>query len=475
MVMEGIGLAAKDGMFGKSDPYFVLKRLRKGTEDVAFEYKSEHIAQNLNPVWQPAYMCFSEMCNGDLDEQIRLEVWDYDAASSPDMIGWMDVSLNQLLTKEPLKLNDRPGGRTADPGSIKAKDIQVHRTPNFLDYIMEGCDLTISVAVDFTASNKDIDDPVSLHHLSDAHQNQYQLAMASIGAVILDYDHDKKVGAMGFGAIVPGAEEASHCFPLKFDLGPGEYNVDGLQGLMDAYSDSISKAKLYGPTNFQNVIDQQALMAKECQKSAYHILMILTDGDITDKQETIAAIVRASKVPMSMILTLSLIHALTHAHTRTHKHTRARTHTPTHTCTHTHAGAHAYHSTLSLSHILTHTHTHTHTHARRCPCVSFHSLSLAHTHSYSHTHTHTHAHKRRHRQTHSHTHAHAGAHEHYSYSMSHTHTQVSVIGVGEEDFEEMDILSFCLSLSNSLSHTHSYNTHTPHGRTYTHTHTCRCR
>ena len=441
MVMEGIGLAAKDGMFGKSDPYFVFKRLRKGTEDVAFEYKSEHIAQNLNPVWQPAYMCFSEMCNGDLDEQIRLEVWDYDAASSPDMIGWMDVSLNQLLTKEPLKLNDRPGGRTADPGSIKAKDIQVHRTPNFLDYIMEGCDLTISVAVDFTASNKDIDDPVSLHHLSDAHQNQYQLAMASIGAVILDYDHDKKVGAMGFGAIVPGAEEASHCFPLKLDLGPGEYNVDGLQGLMDAYRDSISKAKLYGPTNFQNVIDQQALMAKECQKSAYHILMILTDGDITDKQETIAAIVRASKVPMSMILTLSLIHALTHAHTRTHKHTRARTHTPTHTCTHTHAGAHAYHSTLSLSHILTHTHTHTHTHIN------------ADTDKHTHTRTHTQV----------------------LMSIIHTlcltRTRKYQLLESAKRTSKRWIFSLSVSLSPILSHTRTPTIHTHRTDAHTHTHT----
>jgi len=156
--------------------------------------------------------------------------------------------------------------------------------------------------VDFTASNKNIEDPVSLHHVSEEQQNQYQQAMTSVGSVILDYDHDKQVGAMGFGAIVPGAEEASHCFPLKFDSGPGEYNVDGIEGLMQSYSDAISKVKLYGPTNFQNVIDQQALMAKECQKSAYHILMILTDGDITDKQETIAAIVRASHVPMSIII-----------------------------------------------------------------------------------------------------------------------------------------------------------------------------
>ena len=36
--------------------------------------------------------------------------------------------------------------------------------------------------------------------------------------------------------------------------------------------------------------------ARECKKQAYHVLLILTDGDITDKQETIKAIVQASHV-----------------------------------------------------------------------------------------------------------------------------------------------------------------------------------
>jgi hypothetical protein len=49
------------GMFGKSDPYYVLKRFRRGTEEVAFEFKSEYISQNLNPVWKPAYWDFSEV------------------------------------------------------------------------------------------------------------------------------------------------------------------------------------------------------------------------------------------------------------------------------------------------------------------------------------------------------------------------------------------------------------------------------
>ena len=32
------------GMFGKSDPYYVVKRFRRGTEEVAFEFKSEYIS-----------------------------------------------------------------------------------------------------------------------------------------------------------------------------------------------------------------------------------------------------------------------------------------------------------------------------------------------------------------------------------------------------------------------------------------------
>ena len=60
--------------------------------------------------------------------------------------------------------------------------------------------------------------------------------------------------------------------------------------------------KLYGPTNFEPVIRHIADIAKECRKRAYHVLLILTDGDITDKQQTITALVEASELPLSVII-----------------------------------------------------------------------------------------------------------------------------------------------------------------------------
>jgi hypothetical protein len=92
--------------------------------------------------------------------------------------------------------------------------------------------------------------------------------------IIIDYDKDKKVGALGFGAILPGGAEASHCFALTG--APTQTEVEGVEGLLKAYADSRQVVKLYGPTNFEPVIRHVAMMAKECRKRAYHVLLILT-------------------------------------------------------------------------------------------------------------------------------------------------------------------------------------------------------
>ena len=52
------------------------------------------------------------LCNGDLDEPVRIECWDLDSRllkEEDDMIGWVDTSVRNMLTKEPLVLNDKPG------------------------------------------------------------------------------------------------------------------------------------------------------------------------------------------------------------------------------------------------------------------------------------------------------------------------------------------------------------------------------
>ena len=61
--------------------------------------------------------------------------------------------------------------------------------PSFLDYIKSGVQLNVSLAVDFTASNRPINDPSSLHYIGQ--RNSYQKALQSVCEILLDYDYNK--------------------------------------------------------------------------------------------------------------------------------------------------------------------------------------------------------------------------------------------------------------------------------------------
>ncbi|CAM9711694.1 unnamed protein product, partial [Lampetra fluviatilis] len=91
--------------------------------------------------------------------------------------------------------------------------------------------------------------------------------------------------------------EGKECAPL----GP-----PGIQGVVEAYQNCLPKLQLYGPTNIAPIIAKVAKVAAEeeitGQASQFFILLILTDGVVTDMGDTREAIVRASRLPMSIII-----------------------------------------------------------------------------------------------------------------------------------------------------------------------------
>ena len=57
------------------------------------------------------------------------------------------------------------------------------KTVNFLEYIFGGCEINLSVAIDFTASNGKPTERDSLHNL-DQNKNEYLQALRSIGNIL---------------------------------------------------------------------------------------------------------------------------------------------------------------------------------------------------------------------------------------------------------------------------------------------------
>ncbi|NWX34682.1 CPNE3 protein, partial [Notiomystis cincta] len=82
--------------------------------------------------------------------------------------------------------------------------------------------------------------------------------------------------------------------------------VAGIQGTVNAYRQILPQIQcLYGPTNFSPIMSHVAKFAAHSLQqgtAAYFILLIITDGEITDLDQTRQAIVNASKLPMSIII-----------------------------------------------------------------------------------------------------------------------------------------------------------------------------
>uniref|UniRef100_A0A3B3CAT6 Copine-8 n=1 Tax=Oryzias melastigma TaxID=30732 RepID=A0A3B3CAT6_ORYME len=298
----------KKDFFGKSDPFLVFYR---SNEDGTFTicHKTEVVKNTLNPVWQAFKIPVRALCNGDYDRTIKVEVYDWDRDGSHDFIGEFSTSYRELSRGQSQfnvyeVVNPKKKGKKKkylNSGTVTLLSFLVDIEVTFLDYIKGGTQINFTVAIDFTASNGNPAQPTSLHYMSPYQLNAYAMALKAVGEIIQDYDSDKMFPALGFGAKLPPDGRVSHEFALNGN--PQNPYCDGIDGVMEAYYQTLKSVQLYGPTNFAPVINHVARYAASVKDgSQYFVLLIITDGVITDMALTKEAIVNASSLPMSIII-----------------------------------------------------------------------------------------------------------------------------------------------------------------------------
>ncbi|KAL7370760.1 hypothetical protein ABVT39_010378 [Epinephelus coioides] len=298
----------KKDFFGKSDPFLVFHR---SNEDGTFTicHKTEVVKNTLNPVWQAFKIPVRALCNGDYDRTIKVEVYDWDRDGSHDFIGEFSTSYRELSRGQSQfnvyeVINPKKKGRKKkylNSGTVTLLSFLVDIEVTFLDYIKGGTQINFTVAIDFTASNGNPAQPTSLHYMSPYQLNTYAMALKAVGEIIQDYDSDKMFPALGFGAKLPPDGRVSHEFALNGN--PQNPYCAGIEGVMEAYYQSLKSVQLYGPTNFSPVVNHVARYAASVKDgSQYFVLLIITDGVISDMAQTKESIVNAACLPMSIII-----------------------------------------------------------------------------------------------------------------------------------------------------------------------------
>ncbi len=197
------------------------------------------------------------------------------------------------------------------------------KVPKFVDYLAGGLEINLSVAIDFTGSNGDPCLEGTLHYRcpNGEQLNDYEKALTAVGSIVARYDSDQRFPVLGFGA--KNKNEIQHCF----QVGTSSESI-GIHGVLESYRSVFSTGLVMsGPMVFEEVIRHSALNAQRkwkenraIGKQSYEILLILTDGAVTDVDQTRAAIKLACSSPLSIIIVgvgnddFSSMRFLDHAH-----------------------------------------------------------------------------------------------------------------------------------------------------------------
>ncbi|KAL6324344.1 hypothetical protein AAG906_012948 [Vitis piasezkii] len=262
--------------------------------------KTEVVDNNLNPIWRP--LCLTMQQFVSKDNPLVIECFDFNTSGNHVLIGKLQKSVADLekLHKQKtgasfiLPSSAQHGHEKVLKGQLFVDQFCEKQLYSFIDYVSSGFEFNFMVAVDFTASNGNPRTPDSLHYIDPS------------GEVIQFYDSDRRFPAWGFGGrTIDGT--VSHCFNLNGSASGIEVRRLRvfLIWIMAAYASALNHVALAGPTLFGQVINNAAEIARQslsCNSRKYFVLLIITDGVVTDLQETKDALVRASDLPLSILI-----------------------------------------------------------------------------------------------------------------------------------------------------------------------------
>jgi Copine/C2 domain len=299
--LRGIKLKNCQTLGRVSSPYYELYRKIDRPTGASWisVYRSNVIRNDLNPLWTGTTLDIGATCNGDFNRSMKLIVWDHRKSGKHKMMGEFETTMqgfteammeNQgegftLMNKSekmvgqievleasisgPVRSNQNTGSNNADTSRsnrVESVSVTPSKTvsdrPEFVDYLSGGCQISLAVAIDFTASNGDprqAGTPHFFHPPESKEWNDYEKAIFAVGSILAKYDSDQRFPVWGFGAKYNNI--VRHCFQCGTDV-----EVEGVQGIMDAYRGVFrTPLTMSFPTNLTEVIQTASAYARHEQ------------------------------------------------------------------------------------------------------------------------------------------------------------------------------------------------------------------
>ncbi|ORY06425.1 Copine-domain-containing protein [Basidiobolus meristosporus CBS 931.73] len=286
-----------------NDPFFSISS-QKFDGSWVLVYRSEICNSTNTPQWDAFNGPLAKFTDDENDGRLLIQVYDHRRNGGHVLIGEIQTTIQQLVASKGKNLalvNEAKAN--SNPGILSIEEFSVERKFTFYEYISGGAHINLSVAIDLSSSNGDPKNPQSLHYQNPRESNQYQRAIMDLGNILERYDQDKLFPVFGFGAKSNDAQ-STHLITLC-------ERATGIKGVLEAYNQALLTVQPSEPTYLSQVIDEACSrleydLAQARRTSSYiqhyHVLLIITDGNIDDMENTIGSIIRASELPLSIII-----------------------------------------------------------------------------------------------------------------------------------------------------------------------------
>ncbi|EFO65522.1 Copine I [Giardia lamblia P15] len=154
------------------------------------------------------------------------------------------------------------------------------------------------VGIDFSKSNEWTGEKsyhCSLHDVSHG-ETPYIRALRIMSQIVKNFDDDDIYPVYRFGCLNTKDQSV---LPLLYPE-QDDPHFDGFTDVYQAYKRIASQVEMSGPTTFAPMIEQAIEICKADPRQFY-ILVILTDGDVSDVELDMKALIKASNYPLEII------------------------------------------------------------------------------------------------------------------------------------------------------------------------------
>lgn len=187
---------------GSDNPYLMIERARKTNQkDFVRVLQTQYKFGKTEPWWDAHQMTMSEFCSNNKYLSLRFSVYSYTNSGDHPKYGSVETSLKaiEMLPDATLPIKNKKGKVT---GHITFNTLKMDMRPSLVQYLGQGWNLDVSVCVDFSLSNLEINDYRSLHKINNnGDMNQYEKALFEVCNVMLPYARHQQFKVYGFGGM----------------------------------------------------------------------------------------------------------------------------------------------------------------------------------------------------------------------------------------------------------------------------------